>query len=213
MDEPLDQSDYPQIRFWFKQDWVEREKEHNDATTLAQGLSKDNRGKRRTGKNISLQYIEYQDGTMIDGFRASEIRKFARSIWMHLANRGKAPKTWGKVDMESAKHYHQEMARRFPELCLCAYNWKADQIATDNYPNWAINNLVTKIKGEDNGIGIISTDTLLVKRPHQDQSSISSEEAASKRKRISQQSLANPLPKNPNIDPTIQRGELLFFCS
>ena len=80
IDKPLDRSDYPQILFWFKQDWLHYERENSGATRLL------SRGKGRAGENISLRYIEGKDGNVIDGYRAGEIRKFARSIWMQLAN-------------------------------------------------------------------------------------------------------------------------------
>ena len=46
------------------------------------------------------------------------------------------PPTWGKADVNMVQGYHSEMCRQFPELKLCKSNWKADQIATDNYPSW-----------------------------------------------------------------------------
>jgi hypothetical protein len=162
INKPLDRSDYPQILFWFRQDWLHYERENSGATRL---LSK---GKGRPGENISMRYIEGEDGNVIDGYRASEIRKFARSIWMQLANNSKAPKTWGKTDLESAKHYRQEMVRRFPELRLCAFDWKADQVATDNYPNWASTYLNTgRIKDEVLGdTESSSLNSVPAKRPH-----------------------------------------------
>src|SRR6266581_3116192 len=39
------------------------------------------------------------------------------------------------------------MRCRFSELGLCEFDWKAEQLATDNYPNWASNNLQV-VKGE-----------------------------------------------------------------
>ena len=40
-----------------------------------------------------------------------------------------------------AAHYQCEMHHHFPELGLCECDWKADQLATDNYLNWASTHL------------------------------------------------------------------------
>lgn len=202
---PLNRSDYPHIKFWFKQDWIDGDKKRNDTTKLTRPLSTRNRGgKGAAGENVSMRYIENHDGTIIDGFRASEMRRFARSIWIHLANRGKAPKSWGKADVETAQHYRQEMVRRYPELRLCAFDWKADQIATDNYPNWAANNLGTKVKIKNEG-DIQSTPA---KRPQSQSATSSNEEVvSSKRIRIS-------TTLSSDIHPTEQQGtDRHPFCS
>jgi hypothetical protein len=88
---------------------------------------------------------------VVDGYRTSEMRKCARSIWNCLAQSGKAPKKWGKVDVETARQYRREMCLHFPELRLCTYDWKADQIATDNYPNWALHNLEHHVVKQEDG--------------------------------------------------------------
>lgn len=98
-----------------------------------------------------MRYVEDQFGMVVDGYRASEMRKCARSIWNCLAQSGKAPKKWGKVDVETSRQYRREMCSRFPELRLCAYDWKADQIATDNYPNWALHNLENHVVKQEDG--------------------------------------------------------------
>lgn len=174
----LDRSEYPRVRFWVKRDWVDYEKAMNGTTKVSRSSS-DRRSKGRPGANVSMRYIENIDGMVVDGFQASEMCKYARSIWMQLANRGKAPKTWGKIDMESAQQYHREMCRRFPVLRLCAFDWKADQIATDNYPNWAANYLGTQIKIENGNVESTSSDhhpLRLPKRPYQDQSATNSQD-------------------------------------
>jgi hypothetical protein len=144
-DQPLNHNDYPQVRFWFRKDWINRKKETSSVTKVNQSntfpTTEQNKGRAPSGLNVSLRYVEDVHGAVVDGFRASEMRKFARSIWNQLQGAGKAPRSWGKADLEVAAHYRREMRRRFPELGLCEFDWKAEQLATDNYPNWASNNL------------------------------------------------------------------------
>jgi len=147
-DQPLNHNDYPNVRFWFRKDWINRKKETSGITKVNQSnafttteQSKASKGRAPSGVNVTLRYVEDIHGVVVDGFRASEMRKFARAIWNQLEGSGKAPKSWGKADLDVATHYRREMRRRFPELALCEFDWKAEQIATDNYPNWASNNL------------------------------------------------------------------------
>ena len=86
-----------------------------------------------------MRYVELEDGTVINGDRAGDIRKFARSIWVSFSKKGSPPSKWGQADIEMRKTYSREMGLRFPELTYCDLDWKAEQIAIDNYPSWYVN--------------------------------------------------------------------------
>lgn len=131
---PLNQEDYPNVRFWFKRLWTE----FSNDITLPAGTQAQSRGRTRASLNVNvtMQYVELEDGKAIDGDRASEIRKFARAIWVSFGKRGLAPVKWGQADVETRKQYCQEMNSRFPELRFCDLDWKSEQIAIDNYPSW-----------------------------------------------------------------------------
>jgi hypothetical protein len=130
----LNRQDYPHVKYWFKRDWSEHQSER--ATEADNLCTQRGRGRAAKGINVSMRYVEFEDGQMISGDRATEIRRFARSIWVLLGNKGTPPVTWGAADIETRKLYSQEMCTRFPELKLCDLDWKAEQIATDNYPSW-----------------------------------------------------------------------------
>jgi hypothetical protein len=126
--------DYPLVKYWYRHEWTT---ENSQVAMI--GAS----GKARAsqGENVTLRFVEDEKGNVIDGFRATAIRKFSREIWSGLGNIGKAPKSWGKVDAKVAAEYRTEMGRKFPELRFCEGNWKADLIATLNYPSWYNNNI------------------------------------------------------------------------
>ena len=135
-DQPLNHNDYLNVRFWFRKNWINRKKKTSDITKVNQSnaftmteQSKAGKGQAPSGVNIILRYVEDIHGVVVDGFHASEMRKFARAIWNQLEGFGKAPKSWGKADLDVATHYLCEMHRRFPELALCEFDWKAEQIA------------------------------------------------------------------------------------
>lgn len=164
----LRQEDYPNVRFWTRQDWnlaaqtqvlsvdeegeifpeIDEEDEEGPKQPLPPPGPACARGKRRAaqGINVAMKYIETEDGTTIDGFRAAEIRRYARSLWVQMALDNKLPATWSDADAASLTYYSASMAQRFPELHLCASDWKANLVATDNYPSWRHNWLKKKKK-------------------------------------------------------------------
>ena len=97
---PLQKANYPQVNFWTKKDWLESEefKKAESGSHRKGHLSK--------GINVRMRYIEMAEGIIVDGFKASEMRAFARSIWL------------------SFTELHIEL------------DWKADQVATQIYSGW-----------------------------------------------------------------------------
>jgi hypothetical protein len=141
-DTPALPSNYPNVKFWRKQDWINWGKSAKGVSDLnRKGPSERGKTRASQGENVKMQYIEDENGVAVDGHKASEIRRITRSIWAHLASIGKAPKTWTKIDIMSGQQYRQEMHRQFPELRLCELDWKADMIAIEYYPSWHNNHL------------------------------------------------------------------------
>jgi len=134
---PLCQEDYPKIKFWFKRQWTEFSNVH--ATNAASGPQARGRSRAAQGINVTMQYVELEDGTVVGGDRATEMRKFARAIWVSVSKAGPLPSKWGQADVQTRQQYLSAMGSRFPELRFCDLDWKIDQIATDNYPSWYSN--------------------------------------------------------------------------
>ena len=132
-----ERKDFLLVKFWYRHEW--NTAENNQVAHIGAGAH----GKTRAaqGENVTLRFVEDENGNVVDGFRASAMRRFARELWTSLNGIGKAPKTWGKVDATVATQYRNEMERRFSELRLCDNHWKADIIATLNYPSWYNNNV------------------------------------------------------------------------
>lgn len=132
----MNRDDYPNVKFWLKRHWTESL--NNDVTDITLPAGTQGRGRARASLNVNvaMRYVEMEIGEPIDGDRASEIRKFARAIWVSFGKRGRAPAKWGQADVETRKEYCQEMNSRFPELRFCDLDWKSEQVATDNYPSW-----------------------------------------------------------------------------
>jgi len=135
-DLPLRQSDFPHVKFWHKRDWTAFQKDTKGLSSFGHRGAERGKVRASQGENVTMLFVEDQDGKSIDGHRATEIRRIARSIWAELAKKGRAPKSWCKADMSTAQEYNREMRRFFPELGFCEFDWKAEQIAIENYPSW-----------------------------------------------------------------------------
>ena len=77
LDQPLNHTDYPNVRFWFRRDWLNRKKEISVITKVIL-MTEPNKDRVPSGLNVTLCYVEGVDGVVVDGYCASEMRKFAR---------------------------------------------------------------------------------------------------------------------------------------
>ena len=123
--------EYPLVKYWYRHEWYAAESSQV-AHIGAQGKTHVS-----LGENVSLKFIEDENGNVIDGFRATAMRRFACKLWASLNNIGKVPKTWGRVDAAVAAQYRNEMELKFSELRLCDNHWKVGLIATLGYPSWS----------------------------------------------------------------------------
>jgi hypothetical protein len=183
---PLNKEDYPNVKFWFKRHWTESLNDQLTDITLPAGAQGRGRTRASLNVNVAMRYVELEDGNLIDGDRASEIRKFARAIWVSFGKRGLAPAKWGQADVEIRKEYCHEMNSRFPELRFCDLDWKSEQVATDNYPSW-YTTWASKLKGlkqED-------VEDIINKSAQSKRSRKPSTQSASKRKKVENQTEGN----------------------
>jgi hypothetical protein len=103
------------------------------------GVPKGKRGKGRAsqGENVKMRYIQHENGDIIDGWRATEIRRYARSIFVGFALEGRLFHSWVEgADATSRSNYCRDMVSRFPEIGLCELDWKSEQIAGEIYTQW-----------------------------------------------------------------------------
>lgn len=141
--ETLKRENYPNVKFWYRQDWLNHIKESSNSTGVGEVV----RGKSLMSKGINktAQYIEDTNGEPVDGYRIRDIRYHARAIWANFQTVGRAPPTWGRADAEVANVYRREMRSKFFEFSLCNNDWKADLLATENYPSWYTNHIKEEV--------------------------------------------------------------------
>lgn len=156
----LKREDYPDVKYWYKQDWLIHLKNGGNTTEMGMAI----RGKSLIAKGINktVKYIEDIEGNPVDGYKVRDIRSHARAIWASFQTIGRVPSSWGKADGEIASVYRREMRLKFFEFALCENDWKADLLATESYPSWYSNHI------KNNDVKAESTDSTLsfgLKRP------------------------------------------------
>lgn len=160
------------------------------------GASKNKRGKGRAsqGQNVKMRYLQHENGSTIDGWRASDIRRYARSIFVGFALQGKVFHSWVEgVDAASRTSYYRDMVARFPEVGLCELDWKSEQVASDIYSQWR-SNWMNKQEGEK------SKGKVPAKRLVEGNSNDPShKKAKTSESRIADSSVSNP--PLPNLSP------------
>jgi hypothetical protein len=143
----LKREDYPAVKYWHKQDWLNHLKTNGNTTDMGMSI----RGKSLIAKGINktVKYIEDVEGNPVDGYKVRDIRSHARAIWANFQTIGRVPSSWGKADAETASVYRREMRLKFFEFALCENDWKADLLATESYPSWYSNHIKNnEIKAE-----------------------------------------------------------------
>lgn len=119
----LQRSDYPAIEFWHFH-------EYKNHLELTKGESNTDdpkpRGSSRAaqGINVTMRYVQDTDGVTIDGFRATAIRGLATKLFVMAEASGVAPPTWNKGGLEFQSKFSAEICQKFPEMGLCANDWK-----------------------------------------------------------------------------------------
>ncbi|KAF8808617.1 hypothetical protein BYT27DRAFT_6542306, partial [Phlegmacium glaucopus] len=86
---PPCQEDYPNIKFWFRWQWIEFSNNH--IPNAISGPQAHGRSHAAQGINVTMQYVEMEDSTIISGNRATEIRKFVHAIWVSFSKTGGPP--------------------------------------------------------------------------------------------------------------------------
>lgn len=83
-----------------------------------------------------MQYIEDENGNIINGYRATAIRQSAHRAFQQIKSIHGLPKTWGVANTSVVRAFTSEMAIQVPEMRYCSENWKALYLATQIYPSW-----------------------------------------------------------------------------
>jgi len=129
-------SDYPDIKYWTKEEWNEAQSAKKNSSDPVDQPGARGRSRCAQGENVSAKYLEQTNGTPIGGRQAADIRAYARSIWIDFDKRNVAPRKWSHAPRSLQDEYVRDMETQWPVLHYCENHWKVQHIATNNYPQW-----------------------------------------------------------------------------
>jgi hypothetical protein len=129
-------SDFPDINFWTKGEWLDFKNKGRDSSARGSKASPWGGTRCAQGTNVAMQYLKDTNGEPIDGQTATDIWEFTRKIWVEFYDEGIAPTKWNEAKSKVKDQYTCEMEIRWPVVGYCENHWKAQRITTDNYPQW-----------------------------------------------------------------------------
>ena len=130
---------FPHIALWDQQDYKKVKKvKKAGGDVLHVGQHKPVRGSARMneGENVMLDFVELDDGTIVDGNTAKLIRDELRSVYNELKKKDLLPKTWGAIGITARTFVFSHIYAKFPYLRLCHNDWKIIAIAGPGLSQW-----------------------------------------------------------------------------
>jgi hypothetical protein len=120
---------FPGIKFWTQDDFSKSQKQKQDDVLVGdKGKPKRGNARLKEGENVACQYVEEEDGAVINGRVAEEIRKHLQLLYKQLGSQ--LPESWGKVGIVQRTYVLNELYKKYPYLALCHNDWKADYLAS-----------------------------------------------------------------------------------
>ena len=93
---PLNLKDFPKVQFWHKGHWIAFS---SDKSTKVNSESQYGHALAAQNINVAMQYVKTKDRAVIYGDRATDIRRFAHTVWLSIAKNKSLPATWGQADI------------------------------------------------------------------------------------------------------------------
>ncbi|KAJ6549877.1 hypothetical protein B0H19DRAFT_1159945 [Mycena capillaripes] len=179
----MKQIDYPDVPFWHEHEYTAHLNENKGESTTDEPKL---RGSRRAaqGMNVAMRYVSDRSGAIINGYRATKIMNRFTKLFNEMGLSGTAPAAWTKGSIELQKVFRADICQNYPEMELCADDWKVQYLAKKMYPGWSKTykeSGVVKSEPDDNPMAVA------VKRRH------AGESTTNKRSKLD-------IPPNPERD-------------
>jgi hypothetical protein len=130
---------YPNIKYWTKADYSEvgKEKKHrSDILEVGKGKPLRGNARMKDGENVMMDFVELEDGTVVDGITAAGIRSHMAAIFNEMAGSNRLPETWSKIGLLDREYVFSHLYKAFPYLQLCLDHWKAKEIGSRALSTW-----------------------------------------------------------------------------
>ncbi|KAG2131897.1 hypothetical protein BD769DRAFT_1722069 [Suillus cothurnatus] len=135
-DQELDRKDYPSIKSWTKKEWQKQYPKATSSVPGTSGSSSQGSGRMAQGVNVACTYIQDEKGVPVSAECAKTIRNFMLSCFRELDTQGLTPNSIGQASLQVLHWLIHTLRKHYPELHLCADNWKAMKLMIDNYSQW-----------------------------------------------------------------------------
>lgn len=130
---------FPSIAFWDQSDYKNQKdakKAQSDILVVNKGKALRGSSRMNDGENVMLDFVELEDGTIVDGSAAKLIREELRIIYNELKKRDMLPKSWGLIGINARNFVYTHIYAKFPYLLLCFNDWKVIAIAGPVLSQW-----------------------------------------------------------------------------
>ncbi|GLB43660.1 hypothetical protein LshimejAT787_1401720 [Lyophyllum shimeji] len=136
---PLNEADYPLLRFWHEKTFNEFAK-LDDGDTDGLAVKKPKRGRPAIDDDDDKHpYLETKNGTRVDRLRLRTIGDWTRQHFNSFHDANAAPATWGQISHQAYKYFRIEMLTEFEEFRYCDSDWKLKLWASRKYTSWMQN--------------------------------------------------------------------------
>ncbi|KAG1830096.1 hypothetical protein EV424DRAFT_1376898 [Suillus variegatus] len=136
-DRELDRKEYPSIRSWTKKEWQVQHPKSTSAEPDSSRSTSRGSGRMAQGINVSCTYLQDEKGMPVSADRTKSIRNHMLSSFRQLQAQGLAPVSIGQASLLVLWWLIHTLCKEYIEFRLCADNWKAMKLMTDNYSQWS----------------------------------------------------------------------------
>jgi len=133
----LKREDVPNVKYFYQWDYTNKLKHSRArAAVLDPGASssKQKGGTRlaSNNENVQMDYIEDENGVVVNGDTAKQIRGLARSILIEIdsVDSMKLPPSWSSIGITERTYFVKQMYEHYPILGLCDNDWKVHYLAS-----------------------------------------------------------------------------------
>ena len=77
----LDHEQYPNVKYWFKEDWKCTDSDENDVVIMNEMEGTKGPGRVAQGINVTVRFVEDANGNMLNGWHVSDMRSLSQQIF------------------------------------------------------------------------------------------------------------------------------------
>ncbi|KAL0057985.1 hypothetical protein AAF712_015358 [Marasmius tenuissimus] len=130
---PSDRVKFPNVKFWKRADFKNGTSSADAITVEEVNLDQ----AEDAGSNKQQRFLEDENGDVISGEQATDIRQWAFDLFGDLHKKKMAPTLWvAGAGAELKMWFYACMSQRYLLVGYCEDNWKAEELAKQQYPQW-----------------------------------------------------------------------------